>query len=87
MAMCCRATPFVFGCTQLKVPPAHLVKLENSINISPCGVAFVKDGIRKGVLPRMLQEILETRLMVIVIIVHIFIIVIIHRCICQTAVV
>jgi DNA polymerase zeta len=76
MAMCSRATPFVFGCTQLKVPPAHLVKLEDSINISPCGVAFVKDGIRNGVLPRMLQEILDTRLMVIVFIVRIFIIII-----------
>ena len=67
--MCSRATPFDFGCTQLKVPPAHLIKLENNINISPCGVAFVNAEIRKGVLPQMLQEILDTRLMVIVFIV------------------
>jgi len=74
-ALCCRTTPFAFGCTHLKVPPAHLIKLEDNINISPCGVAFVKDGIRKGILPRMLQEILDTRLMVII---FIFIIIIIH---------
>jgi hypothetical protein len=80
LAMCYRPAPFVFGCTQLKVPPAHLVKLENSINISPCGVAFVKGGVRRGVLPRMLQEILDTRLMVIVFIVYIFILIIIIPC-------
>jgi hypothetical protein len=83
--MCYRAAPFAFGCTQLKVPPAHLVKLQNNINMSPCGVAFVKGAIRRGVLPRMLQEILDTRLMVIVFIVCLLII-ISHRCVFQTAV-
>jgi DNA polymerase zeta len=72
--MCYRSAPFAFGCTQLKVPPAHLVKLENNINISPCGVAFVKSGARRGVLPRMLQEILDARLMVIVSIVYMLIV-------------
>lgn len=84
--MCYRAAPFAFGCTQLKVPPAHLVKLQNNINMSPCGVAFVKGAIRRGVLPRMLQEILDTRLMVIVFIVCLLIIIISHRCVFQTAV-
>ncbi|KAJ4426090.1 DNA polymerase zeta catalytic subunit [Periplaneta americana] len=59
-----KQAPFVFGCTQLKVPSEQLKKLEKNINISPCGVAFVKEGVRKGILPRMLEEILETRLMV-----------------------
>ena len=34
------------------------------INISPCGVVFVKPAIREGILPRMLKEILDTRQMV-----------------------
>lgn len=58
-----RFGPFKFGCTRLKVNPFHLMKLQGKINISPCGVAFVKDTVRKGILPRMLEEILETRLM------------------------
>lgn len=56
--------PFEFGATQLKIPPAKLQKLHNKINFSPCGVGFVRPEIRRGILPRMLQEILETRLMV-----------------------
>lgn len=40
------------------------MKLQGKINFSPCGVAFVKKEVRQGVLPRMLSEILETRLMV-----------------------
>nr|CAD7439604.1 unnamed protein product [Timema bartmani] len=56
---------FEFGCTQLKVPLSQQLQLEEDLNISPCGVAFVGAGVRQGVLPRMLQEILETRLMVI----------------------
>nr|CAD7197558.1 unnamed protein product [Timema douglasi] len=55
---------FEFGCTQLKVPLAQQLQLEENLNISPCGVAFVDAGVRQGILPRMLQEILETRLMV-----------------------
>lgn len=34
------------------------------MNFSPCGVAFVKHEVRQGILPRMLTEILNTRLMV-----------------------
>nr|CAD7571397.1 unnamed protein product [Timema californicum] len=55
---------FEFGCTQLKVPLSQQLQLEENLNISPCGVAFVDAGVRQGILPRMLQEILETRLMV-----------------------
>ncbi|RZB70336.1 DNA polymerase zeta catalytic subunit [Asbolus verrucosus] len=59
-------SPFEFGATQLKVSRDRVRKLVNGdcLNFSPCGVAYVKSHIRDGILPRMLREILETRLMV-----------------------
>jgi DNA polymerase zeta len=62
---CFREGPFPMGCTQLKVPLKLVRKISKTASISPCGVAFVKAKKREGVLPRMLREILETRLMVI----------------------
>ncbi|XP_023212817.1 uncharacterized protein LOC111615631 [Centruroides sculpturatus] len=56
--------PFEFGCTSLNVPPLLLKKLENDILISPNGVAFVKHHIRLGILPKMLEDILNTRIMI-----------------------
>lgn len=56
--------PFEFGCTQLKISPQRLEKLDGHLNFSPGGVAFVKPSLRRGVLPQMLKEILDTRLMV-----------------------
>lgn len=58
--------PFEFGAYQLRVSPAKLQELldKDLITVSPCGVAFVKEEVREGVLPRMLREILDTRLMV-----------------------
>lgn len=55
---------FKFGCASLRVPPDLLYQIRHDITISPNGVAFVKPSVRKGVLPRMLEEILKTRLMV-----------------------
>lgn len=55
---------FRFGCTSLRVPPDLLYQLRNDITVSPNGIAFVKASVRKGVLPRMLEEILQTRFMV-----------------------
>ncbi|XP_074541987.1 DNA polymerase zeta catalytic subunit isoform X2 [Halichoeres trimaculatus] len=55
---------FKFGCTSLRVPPELLYQLRNDITVSPNGVAFVKSSVRKGVLPCMLEEILNTRIMV-----------------------
>ncbi|XP_029451114.1 DNA polymerase zeta catalytic subunit isoform X2 [Rhinatrema bivittatum] len=55
---------FPFGCTSLRVPPDLLYQIRHDITVSPNGVAFVKASVRKGVLPRMLEEILQTRLMV-----------------------
>lgn len=56
--------PFEFGCTFLKVTPSRLAKLEGHLNFAPGGIAFVKESVRKGILPQMLQEILDTRVMV-----------------------
>uniref|UniRef100_A0A4W5MVD9 DNA polymerase zeta catalytic subunit n=1 Tax=Hucho hucho TaxID=62062 RepID=A0A4W5MVD9_9TELE len=55
---------FKFGCTSLRVPPELLYQLRNDITVSPNGIAFVKPTVRKGVLPSMLEEILNTRFMV-----------------------
>ncbi|KAF4520400.1 hypothetical protein B566_EDAN018620 [Ephemera danica] len=55
---------FEFGCTRLRVPKKLVRRLSLNCNLSPCGVAFVKREKREGVLPRMLREILDTRLMV-----------------------
>uniref|UniRef100_A0A670ZFA7 DNA polymerase zeta catalytic subunit n=1 Tax=Pseudonaja textilis TaxID=8673 RepID=A0A670ZFA7_PSETE len=55
---------FKFGCTSLRVSPDLLYQLRHDITISPSGIAFVKPSVRKGVLPRMLEEILKTRIMV-----------------------
>ena len=59
-----RPHPYEFGATNLKVSKKLAMKLQGKINFSPCGVAFVKKEVRQGILPRMLSEILETRLMV-----------------------
>lgn len=50
----------------MRVSPTLLRKLieKDLVNISPCGAVFVKPIVREGVLPRMLREILDTRLMV-----------------------
>lgn len=57
---------FEFGATSIKIAPDLLDELlkQNQITVSPCGVAFVTKEVRKGVLPQMLNEILDTRLMV-----------------------
>jgi DNA polymerase zeta len=57
-------TPYGFGCTQLKISPQRLAKLEDHLTFSPGGIAFLKESVRKGILPKMLQEILDTRVMV-----------------------
>ena len=55
---------FPFGASNLYVPPHLLTKYKDHLFVSPNGVAFVTDSVRKGVLPKMLSEILETRIMV-----------------------
>ncbi|RUS90759.1 hypothetical protein EGW08_001470, partial [Elysia chlorotica] len=56
--------PFEFGCTSMKVTPASLKKIKDSVTVSPNGVVFLKSNVRRGVLPRMVEEILNTRIMV-----------------------
>lgn len=58
--------PFEFGAYQFKISPSKLQQLleKKLITVSPCGVAFVKQSVREGTLPRMLKEILDTRFMV-----------------------
>jgi DNA polymerase zeta len=60
------SVPFEFGAYQLRIKPKILQQMidDDLITISPCGVGYVKPAIREGVLPRMLREILDTRLMV-----------------------
>ncbi|KAJ2674984.1 DNA polymerase zeta [Coemansia sp. RSA 1085] len=52
------------GFTSLNVPPGLLSALKDHITISPNGVMFVKPAVRKGLLGRMLQEILDSRVMI-----------------------
>ncbi|KAI9193679.1 putative DNA polymerase zeta catalytic subunit [Polychytrium aggregatum] len=51
-------------CEQYFAPPDVLSELQDHINISPNGLAFVKPYVREGALRKMLTEILETRVMV-----------------------
>ncbi|TDG44390.1 hypothetical protein AWZ03_009193 [Drosophila navojoa] len=60
------SSPFEFGASMLRVSRQLLQQLleRDLVTISPCGVVFVKREVREGILPRMLSEILDTRLMV-----------------------
>ncbi|KAJ7169887.1 hypothetical protein C8R46DRAFT_1162607 [Mycena filopes] len=53
-----------FGVTDLDLPPGRVETLHEHINVSPTGMMFVKPEVRKGLLARMLVELLETRVMV-----------------------
>ncbi|GLH07156.1 DNA polymerase delta catalytic subunit [Gryllus bimaculatus] len=59
-----QTSPFEFGSSHLLVPPEQIKQLLGNIHISPSGQVFVKSAVRKGVMPLMLKEILDTRLMV-----------------------
>jgi DNA polymerase zeta len=56
---------YKFGATSMFLP-SNVLKLINDdqVTISPNGVVFVKSATRKGLIPEMLQEILDTRVMV-----------------------
>ena len=55
---------YEMGCLNLSMTPDELAALEGKLNFSPGGIAFLKEEVRKGILPKMLQEILDTRIMV-----------------------
>jgi DNA polymerase zeta len=52
------------GTTKVKHPPGLLKLLENDVNLSPNGLMFVKSSVRKSLLAKMLEDILDTRIMV-----------------------
>ena len=54
---------FGFGKDQNLTPGEEQYILENII-VSPNNVAFVKRSVREGILPRMLSEVLNTRIMI-----------------------
>ncbi|KAJ7706169.1 hypothetical protein B0H17DRAFT_1035991 [Mycena rosella] len=53
-----------FGVTELDLRPGLVKTLYDHINVTPTGMMFVKPEVRKGLLGRMLVELLETRVMV-----------------------
>ncbi|KZT02722.1 uncharacterized protein LAESUDRAFT_399797 [Laetiporus sulphureus 93-53] len=53
-----------FGVTELHQPPGLLESLQDHIIVAPNGIMYVKPEVRKGLLGRMLTELLETRVMV-----------------------
>ncbi|CAH8579391.1 unnamed protein product [Heterobilharzia americana] len=55
---------FNLGCLSHSLPSGLLKKIGQEVNISPNGVVFVKKSIREGILPRMLRQLIATRLMV-----------------------
>ena len=56
--------PYQFGCTQLRISPERLKALKDQFTISPGGIVFLKQEVRQGILPKMLNDILNTRIMV-----------------------
>ncbi|TFY79148.1 hypothetical protein EWM64_g4861 [Hericium alpestre] len=63
-----RITPFKgqnkFGVTELNQPAGLLDTLQDHITVAPNGMMYVKPDVRKGLLGRMLTELLDTRVMV-----------------------
>jgi len=58
------AGPQPFGCAELATSLERLEALRGLVTVSPGGVVFLKRGVRRGVLPQMLEDILDTRCMV-----------------------
>ncbi|KAI0361627.1 hypothetical protein OH77DRAFT_1546215 [Trametes cingulata] len=55
---------YKFGVIDLRQPAGLLAKLQDHINVAPNGIMYVKETVRKGLLGRMLTELLDTRVMV-----------------------
>ncbi|KAG0605129.1 hypothetical protein M758_9G034000 [Ceratodon purpureus] len=56
--------PKVLGVTNLPIPPRLLQELKDLLTITPNGVMYTPPEVRQGVVPRLLSEILSTRIMV-----------------------
>ncbi|TVU37337.1 hypothetical protein EJB05_10646 [Eragrostis curvula] len=54
----------VLGVSSYSADPHTIVDLKNQLLLTPNGVLYVQPEVRKGVLPRLLEEILSTRIMV-----------------------
>ncbi|KAF9455997.1 hypothetical protein BDZ94DRAFT_1276753 [Collybia nuda] len=52
------------GVVNLDQPPGLLERLSDHIHIAPNGIMYVRPEVRKGLLGRMLVELLETRVMI-----------------------
>ncbi|KAJ1891832.1 DNA polymerase zeta, partial [Kickxella alabastrina] len=52
------------GVSSVDVPPGMLIALKDYLTVSPNGMLFVKPSVRRGLLGRMLQELLESRVMI-----------------------
>ncbi|KAI0669901.1 hypothetical protein C8Q78DRAFT_976102 [Trametes maxima] len=55
---------YKFGVTDLRQPAGLLATVQDHINVAPNGMMYVKETVRKGLLARMLIELLDTRVMV-----------------------
>ncbi|CAL8084139.1 unnamed protein product [Calicophoron daubneyi] len=55
---------FDLGCLSHSIPAGLISSLKSDVTISPNGVVFVNRSVREGILPRMLKQLLRTRLMV-----------------------
>uniref|UniRef100_A0A0E0LPJ1 DNA polymerase zeta catalytic subunit n=1 Tax=Oryza punctata TaxID=4537 RepID=A0A0E0LPJ1_ORYPU len=54
----------VLGVSSYSADPQKIADLKNQLLLTPNGVLYVQPEVRKGVLPRLLEEILSTRIMV-----------------------
>uniref|UniRef100_A0A0E0EFX5 DNA polymerase zeta catalytic subunit n=1 Tax=Oryza meridionalis TaxID=40149 RepID=A0A0E0EFX5_9ORYZ len=54
----------VLGVSSYSADPQKIADLKNRLLLTPNGVLYVQSEVRKGVLPRLLEEILSTRIMV-----------------------
>lgn len=55
---------FKFGVVDFDLPPGMLANLKDYITVAPNGIMYVKSDVRRGLLGRMLTELLESRVMV-----------------------
>ncbi|TFL06544.1 hypothetical protein BDV98DRAFT_610115 [Pterulicium gracile] len=53
-----------FGVSELDLPNGLLGSLASDVTMAPNGMLYVKTGVRRGLLGRMLTELLDTRVMV-----------------------
>ncbi|KAL6896569.1 hypothetical protein ACP4OV_007141 [Aristida adscensionis] len=54
----------VLGVSSYSADPHTILDLKNQLLLTPNGVLYVQPEVRKGVIPRLLEEILSTRIMV-----------------------